>query len=245
MSGLLGHIELLMGAGGSAPTDPDWASVVALMHFNGTDASTTMTDETGATWTANGTAQIDTAQSVFGGASLLLDGGGTVRNAHATRYNLAGDFTIEGRIRVPNFTKTNPCIMGSGTAAYGGSACFLTLRGTAASAPLQRRISLGGAGVSGTDAIVSATQLAIDTWYAFAIARVGTTMRLFLDGALDKTVTNSNVFNFSDNGLRVGGNGWDSTAGQIEGWIDELRITKGVGRYTSSYTPAASEFPNS
>lgn len=39
---------------------------VVLLHMNGTDASTTFTDESGKTWTAGGNAQIDTAQSKFG-----------------------------------------------------------------------------------------------------------------------------------------------------------------------------------
>ena len=45
-----------------------------LLHCNGTDGSTTFTDEIGKTVTANGNAQIDTAQSKFGGASGLFDG---------------------------------------------------------------------------------------------------------------------------------------------------------------------------
>ena len=48
----------------------------SLLHFNGSDGSTTITDESGKTWTAYDNAQIDTAQSKFGGASMLLDGVG-------------------------------------------------------------------------------------------------------------------------------------------------------------------------
>ena len=48
----------------------------ALLNFNGTDASTTMLDDFGNTWTASGDAQLDTAQQKFGSASLLLDGTG-------------------------------------------------------------------------------------------------------------------------------------------------------------------------
>ena len=54
---------------------------VALLHMDGADTSTTFTDESGKTWTANGNAQIDTAQSVFGGASGLFDGTGDYLSA--------------------------------------------------------------------------------------------------------------------------------------------------------------------
>src|SRR5512139_871383 len=49
----------------------------SLLHFNGNDGSTTFHDEAlNIDWIANGNAQIDTAQSVFGGASGLFDGTG-------------------------------------------------------------------------------------------------------------------------------------------------------------------------
>src|SRR5689334_6463249 len=49
--------------------DVDDSYTKALLHFNGSDGSTTFTDESGKTWSVNGDAQIDTAQSEFGGAS--------------------------------------------------------------------------------------------------------------------------------------------------------------------------------
>jgi hypothetical protein len=65
--------------------------IAALLHFNGADASTTFTDETGKVWTASGNAQIDTAQSVFGGASGLFDGTGDyISTADHTDWRLDG-----------------------------------------------------------------------------------------------------------------------------------------------------------
>jgi hypothetical protein len=62
------------GGGGGGSTDPYWSSVVSLLHFDGANASTTFTDQTGKTWSAYGGVQIDTAQSKFGGASGLFNG---------------------------------------------------------------------------------------------------------------------------------------------------------------------------
>src|SRR5690606_25450842 len=58
--------------------DPYWASVVLLLHMDGADGSTMFIDSSanGLTVTANGNAQIDTAQSKFGGAAALFDGNG-------------------------------------------------------------------------------------------------------------------------------------------------------------------------
>jgi hypothetical protein len=58
------------------PVDPQFGSVSLLLHGDGTNGSTTITDNspTPKTVTAVGNAQISTAQSKFGGASILFDG---------------------------------------------------------------------------------------------------------------------------------------------------------------------------
>ena len=66
----------------------------ALLHFDGADASTTITDESGKTWTPAGTAQIDTAQYKFGTASLLLDGNSDlVYLADSSNWDVTADAT--------------------------------------------------------------------------------------------------------------------------------------------------------
>ena len=45
-------------------------------------------------------------------------------------------------------------------------------------------------------------------------------------------------------GTRIGRNGWDGANGQLNGWVDEVRMVAGYAR-TSNYSPATSEFPNS
>src|SRR5687768_6144765 len=79
----------------------DEVYTVALLHMDGADGSTTFTDESGKTWTARGDAQIDTAQSVFGGASGRLDGNGDFVDTpdHADWDFGSGDFTLDLRVR--------------------------------------------------------------------------------------------------------------------------------------------------
>ena len=78
------------------------ASTVSLYHFNGSDTSTTMTDDLGHASTAAGNAQLDTSQKKFGTASLLLDGTGDEVKSDATSTDWTmgtGDFTAECWIR--------------------------------------------------------------------------------------------------------------------------------------------------
>ena len=73
----------------------------SLLHFDGADASTTFTDESGKTFTARGNAQLDTAQQKFGTASGLFDGTGDYIDTpdHADWFLGTGDFTIDFWVR--------------------------------------------------------------------------------------------------------------------------------------------------
>ena len=84
-----------------------------LLHCDGADASTTFTDASigGAhgNATANGNAQVGTAQSVFGGASYLGDGTGDYLSyADHADWNLgASEFAIDFRVRWPTVALSN------------------------------------------------------------------------------------------------------------------------------------------
>ena len=59
---------------GTTTGDVYYPQTSLLMHFNGTNGSTTMTDSSknNVSFTVNGNSQISTAQSKFGGASILF-----------------------------------------------------------------------------------------------------------------------------------------------------------------------------
>ncbi|MCH7827478.1 MAG: hypothetical protein IIC75_05850 [Bacteroidetes bacterium] len=74
-----------------------------MLHMNGTDTSTVFTDDSASAHsvTANGNAQIDTAQSVFGGASGLFDGTGDYLSIpdNADFDVGGGDWCVDFRVR--------------------------------------------------------------------------------------------------------------------------------------------------
>ena len=93
----------------------------ALLHFDGADASTTFTDESGKTWTPAGTAQIDTAQSVFGGASGLFDGDSDyISTPTGSDFDFgSGNLTIDFWVRVSSTAELQPIFCLSGV--YGST----------------------------------------------------------------------------------------------------------------------------
>ncbi|TIT84704.1 MAG: LamG domain-containing protein, partial [Mesorhizobium sp.] len=87
-------------------------------------------------------------------------------------------------------------------------------------------------------------QMSLDSWHAIAVDKDSSgKIRLYVDGSVFASATpaDSTIFN-STGALEIGR---ALATAVYDGWIDELRITKGVARYASDsgYTPATSAFP--
>lgn len=239
------QVMAMRGAFSAPATDPYFASVSSLLHFNGVGASTTFTDVTGKTWTAAGNAQIDTAQSKFGGSSGLFDGAGDyISTPHHTSLNLAaGDFTLEGWIRLSAITGGNQMILNK-DGVFGSShpsyALFVTSSG---------KIAVGvstGDGISYAQSVPGTTTLSLNTWYHVAATRSGTTLRVFVDGVKDAEATQTGTPVDGGKALYSGNYASNGAAEDMfNGWLDDIRITKGIARYAANFTPPASAFPNS
>ena len=209
-------------------TDPYLSSVSLLLHMDGSNGSTVFTDSSAnsITVTGYGNAQISTAQSRFGASSAYFDGSGDYLSTASSLAPLqmgTGDFTVEAFIRP--------------TASVAGYRGLIGLQST----DIDTLYILAGALVwynSGT----GAGAIAVDTWYHVAASRQGTNLRVFLDGVLVNTSTNSNNMTFGR--LRVGSNG-ANTGEFFQGWMDELRVTKGVARYIANFAPPTAPFPDS
>jgi hypothetical protein len=78
------------------------------------------------------------------------------------------------------------------------------------------------------------------TWYHFAIARSGGTVTLYLNGTSLGTVLDKDFSN-SGGQLTIGAD--DNTGGAaLNGWMDEIRISKGIARWTANFTPPTSPY---
>lgn len=226
-----GSLNTMMMGGG----DPHWDSVSSLLHFDGADASTTFTDETGKTWTANGDAQIDTAQSKFGGSSGLFDGtGDDITTATSTDFDFGtGDFTIEwfeyptSNVNQGRFHIADTAVSGSplvtGVAVAHDSSDWYVYHG-------------------GTSTNVATVAQTLNVWTHIALVRVSGVLKLFRGG----TQIGSNISyaptlpNTTNKILTIGG--YYTSSYLWNGNIEEFRITKGVARYTATFTPPTQAF---
>jgi hypothetical protein len=221
-----------MGSGG-ASTDPYWANVVSLLHFDGPDGSTTITDQRSHAWTAIPPAEISTAQSKFGGSSALFTPStiGIIQTSTGSAdWDWGtGDFTIEAQVY---FTGTARCYIFD----LGGNVSALIIT------PSSGLVEVYGPGswVINT----GSTPFATGQWYALALVREGNDWTLYRDGVAYVTATDSRSWGSSISSMAIGASSGTSAI-TVDGFIDEWRVTKGVARYTGAYTPQSAPFPNS
>ena len=221
--------------------DPYFFSVSTLLHLDGTNGSTTFTDTSPLpkTVTAVGSAQISTAEAQFD-QSLLLNDANTYTNYLTTPDNAGfqmgtGDFTVEAWIYLISKPRNTASIISSGSSDFGNNGGYFVVDSS-------NRIQLGLPGFAVFGGTISTGQ-----WYHVAGTRSGTTTRIFINGTLTSTGTgDSNNYNFSKDNLLIGRDGWDSSGNQgFHGYIDDVRITKGVARYTDTFSVPNAPFPNS
>jgi hypothetical protein len=216
------------------PVDPQFGSVSLLLHGNGANGSTTITDSSrfANTVTAVGNAQISTAQSKFGGASIAFDGSGdwiTVSSDPAFSFG-TGDFTVEFFARWNSFANVNVIFDTRDGAASANGIVFYT--------------TSGGVFVvyRGVAPLITGATLQTAQWYHIAVSRSSGTTRLFVDGVQSGSSASDSA-NYTDQNFFVGKTN-EALSNYFNGYIDELRITKGIARYTANFTPPTAPFPD-
>jgi hypothetical protein len=207
-----------------------------LIHSNATNGSTTFADSSSGNHTVtvrSGTTH-STTKSKFGSSSILnTRATGITFPDHADFDFGTGAFTIEAWINVAAATADTMYIFGK----VGGTNtdCRLGISATTGTAWVDEQ-------VSNTDANIYSTNSVCDgEWHHIAVSRTsGGTTNMWIDGADNKTGgTNRNCDNSA--ALGIGCNS-ANTLGAVVGYIDEVRVSKGVARYTTStFTPPAAE----
>ena len=209
--------------------DPYFASVLLLLHAEGTDGSTTFTDSSAyaRVGTAADGAKLTTAQSKFGSSSIVLDGNGDYINFPAsTDWALPGDFTLELWYR-PNGSVTKNDFVLCNTASSG----FFVIVGAS---------NLYLYYADGSTILVSgAVTWTASAWHHIAVARSGSTCKLFVNGAQVGSATVTTSFG-GGSIFRIG----NAATYSPNACIDEVRITKGVARYTAAFTSPIAPFPD-
>ena len=220
--------------------DADYPSVSLLLHCDGTDGSTTFTDSspTPKTMTVVGQAHIETDQAKFGTASGQFDGTDALTTPADTSLNFGtGDFTIEAWL-YPTADGTDADFIGHRYTSLTTSFWFLR-RTPEKHIRFYNKYSNAVA----WDITTSGDTVDKDEWTHVAAVRSGTSITVFIGGVARGSATSSVAMAFPNYPLLVGVGANDYTGGLV-GYLDDIRITKGVARYTADFTPPAAAFPN-
>ena len=207
--------------------DSDFSSVAALFHFNGTNGSTTFTDSgpDGLSMTASGSASISTAQSKFGGASGLFPGGSHITFPATIPFN-SDPFTVECWVYPTTLDGNN--IYSARTSGSG-----ITFR-------LLSNGELNFFYGHGTSAFQTTAGVSLNTWSHVAVTRDSNNLfTLWIDGV--SSATSTITASMGTGATPVIGKAASFGGEYFKGYIDELRVTKGVCRYTANFTPPTAE----
>jgi len=170
-----------------------------------------------------GGAALSSTQAKYGTTSMYFDGVGDCLISPATpNFLFGGDFTVEAWFNRDNGADGSIFVMNTSGVSY----FALNVASTGYS------VYLNATGPNFSPAVT----LSNNTWYHVAVVRSGSTVTLYHDGTNIGTASNSSSLGSASVVGYVGG-----INGGLKAYIDDLRITKGVARYTTNFTPPTSQ----
>jgi hypothetical protein len=177
-----------------------------------------------------GNAQISTSVKKYGTGSMYFDGTGDyLKNITSPVITLSGNFTVECWLYLNSTAVAQP-IISYGTS--GSATNLLFLYNT--SVGLRWYFSNGTVDINQG----STSGWATGTWYHVAAVRSGSTLTLYRNGTSIASGTTTQTYQTGAQ-LNIGGSPGDSV--YLDGYIDDFRITNGVARYTTTFTPPTSQ----
>jgi hypothetical protein len=173
-----------------------------------------------------GNAQVSTGQKKYGTGAMYFDGTGDYLTIPSNQNFVfgTGNFTIEAWVN-PTVGGTWRSIVACRAGLYTTSTEWVF--GVHSSGYLY--FYTDGQKFNTTSTIYDAI------WYHIALVRNGSNLMLFINGTIQQTVTHTQNLTFSSCSI---GSNYDGTE-VFTGYIDDLRITKGIARYTANFTPPA------
>jgi hypothetical protein len=176
-----------------------------------------------------GGVQISTAVKKYGNASMYFDGTGdylTIRNSQNFAFS-SGNWTIELWIYLNSSARQGFVALGD---ASGSNVPWEI--GVNASGKFRLLTQTSG----GQIIMDSTTTPSTGIWYHVAGVRNSGTATLYVNGVAEATSSSlsTNSLTTETNAIQVGKYSYGF---ELNGYIDDLRFTKGYARYTANFTP--------
>jgi hypothetical protein len=224
------------------------ANTKLLLHMDGGAGSVTFDDDgnTGHTVTTNGNviqvtghgmttvsgAKTEDTQKKFGNTSAYMDGGDSLDLPSSTDWNFGtGAFTIDFWVH-PLISVNERCIIASNyyTVGIDGNWSLVFSGGTGISFRTYD-------GQGNYENVTLAKTFSFATWYHIALVREGNgtgETKIYVDGTSLGAGTITKSLGQDNTEFAVGS---DSRNSDLAGYIDEVRISKGIARWISNFAP--------
>jgi len=179
-----------------------------------------------------GNAMVSTRVKKYGAGSMYFDGSADYLDSTGGAVNAlgSGNWTIEFWVYFNALTGTN-------IIDYRSASVLSNTLAVNYSSGMQLY-------VNNTTTAIQGSALSTGTWYHIAVCKSGSSTKMFVNGTqAGSTYTDSNNYVAGVNRPRIGSGG-DVAGNYFNGYIDDLRITKGVARYTTTFTPPTSQLPD-
>lgn len=215
----------VLASGTIASISGDWVYITGYQT-----GFSTVTDRAGKTVYAQGSAQLATAQKKFGSASLFLNGTGNYANLTSNPdFNFdTGDFTIECWV-YPTTTGTYRTIFDFRTSGADVGGIILGISDANALYFYY----------NGNYRIGPVGSIPQNTWTHVVLSKASNTTKAFINGAqVGSSYADTNTY--AERPLRIGADPLGNFA--FTGYIDEVRIVKGVAKYTTTFTVPTSAY---
>ena len=210
-------------------------NVSLLMHMDGTNNQISFSNSDSSKYNRQvnryGDTKLSSDQAYFGTTSAYFDGSGdylAVPNASDMSFG-TGDFTVELWVNIPNYGRDN------------------FIFGTTTPGKLMIQIINGGQLWMGRHNIVwdvgpghgLYTNIQPNTWAHLAVTRSQGSVRVFVNGSMiGSPVSSSNIYDIDT--LLIGSH---DNSSFFNGYMDDLRVTNGIARYTSNFSIPTEAFP--
>ena len=232
--------DLYSNGGGGGNGDAYWSNVTSLLHFDEAAAPSDIKDEKGLIWSLVNGAALSSLNSKFGSAKSMYTTPSATGYAISEQTN-AFDFNSDDKFTLEFFYKK----MDNGGNATPVAIVSDSLGTTVRWAFFIRFGENPNCAVYDGDSVFLDASIGIANfkWTHFAYTKDGNTNKLFIDGILAKTTTKATK-GYPLSKIIIGKE-QAHTGVTFRGYVDELRITKGVARYTGNFTPPDAPFPSS
>ncbi len=220
--------------------DINQESLAALLHFDGTNGTTTITDtsKNALGGLCVGTAALSTTQFKYGTASLKTGSanGNYLKLPPHKAYDFgSADFTVESWVWPVSQGTDYGAIFGRWDDSVAANRDWLVWRAADGSV----NVSINGAQV----VTGAAGDLPTGAFAHVALTRSGTALQVWVGGVAKGSGTLSDAINCTPGQIgALGQSNFTAGSTYLEAYYDDYRMTLGVARYTSGFTPPATAF---